>query len=109
MPLNPIDVQMMVPRASEASRVQHVRDVVPQNDQQTLAGQEKTRHKDMQKQVQKSQESVKAANEEEKEKKKNKQRYRGQKNDGHDGDVQGETCEHPSDDPNRGHLIDYSI
>ncbi len=109
MPLNPIDVQMMVPRAAEASRVQHVRDVVPQNDQQTLAGQEKTRHKDMQKQVLKSQESVKAANEEDNEKKKKKQQYRGSSSDGHSGDSVEEASEHPSEDPNRGHLIDYSI
>ena len=108
MPVNPIDIQMLVPRAAETSRVQHVRDVVPQNDQQTLAGKEKVRHQEMQKQVQHSEEAVKPANEDDQEKKKRQRK-------GHNKAVAPEESEpavegpRDSEDPNRGHLIDYSV
>ncbi len=108
MPLNPIDLQVLIPRAAEASRIQHVRDVVPQNDQQTLAGQEKTRHDNLPKQVQKSEHAVKSAIEEEKEKKKKQKKS---SSDHNNQDMPEDLSDEKTDkgDPNLGHLVDFSI
>ena len=109
MSLKPIDMQVIVPKTTEVSKMQQAKDHGPQNDQQLLAQAEEKRNEVKQTQVQDSSHLVKPANEE-------KQKDRSKKNK--KGNMHGndELLDAGADnevgipaDPDRGHNLDLKF
>lgn len=109
MSIKPIDMQTLVPKTTEVSRMNQNREMVPQNDQQVLAHKEQQEAEHKQAQVQNSKASVKSANEDGHNKRENSSDGKDEKNFPNEAEKEEASLTVGIEDPLKGHRLDLRM